>query len=300
MTQGISTYLFFFCLPFCSSGLSYEASFPTKAVIIPPENDPAPAVVTVPSSTNPVTITQVLVPFQDPVNLPGPATNPVTTPGTIPGAQPVTNPVTTYPAPSAGVPLMTAPPAAVTGDPAVSGQGWCVARSGTPEAALQAGLDYACGSGGADCATIQQGSSCYEPNTLENHASYAFNSYYQRNPARSSCDFGGTAMITNVNPSSGTCIYPSSSSSSSGPSPMAGTNPSPTTASSSVPALPGFSPPPPVVSTGNPPASGSTAEFYGSPPSIASSTSMAPSLQPFIGCAILVTSLATARLISVQ
>lgn len=94
-----------------------------------------------------------------------------------------------------------APPAVGNNAPAVPGQSWCVARGGLPEAVLQVGLDYACGIGGADCSTIQQGGSCYNPNSLENHASYAFNSYYQKNPVQTSCDFGGAAMVTNVNPS---------------------------------------------------------------------------------------------------
>ncbi|ONK61429.1 uncharacterized protein A4U43_C08F29810 [Asparagus officinalis] len=60
---------------------------------------------------------------------------------------------------------------------------------------------------------------CYNPNSLQAHASYAFNSYYQRNPVPSSCDFGGTATLVTTNPSSGTCNFPSSSSSGSSVNP---------------------------------------------------------------------------------
>ncbi|GFY89111.1 O-Glycosyl hydrolases family 17 protein [Actinidia rufa] len=175
-------------------------TFPTTPVTIPPDNNPTPTIVTVPS-TNPAS-----TPLTVPSTNPAPITNPVTTPGAVPGTQPITNPVTTYPAPSTGIPVTTpvtnpvAPPA-MTGSPAVPGQSWCVARSGSPEASLQSALDYACGIGGADCSVIQQGASCYNPNTMENHASYAFNSYYQKNPVQTSCDFGGTAIITNMNPS---------------------------------------------------------------------------------------------------
>jgi hypothetical protein len=43
--------------------------------------------------------------------------------------------------------------------------------------------------------------SCFNPDTVRDHASYAFNSYYQKNPVQTSCDFGGTAVLTSTNPS---------------------------------------------------------------------------------------------------
>ncbi|KAK1434524.1 hypothetical protein QVD17_00271 [Tagetes erecta] len=150
-----------------------------------------------------------------------PITNPVTTPGvntapgivTVPGTNPAMNPVN-QPVPVSN-PVTTPTPS--TNPPAGNGRGqsWCIAKSGASQAVLQSALDYACGIGGADCATIQQGSSCFEPATLQNHASYAFNSYYQKNPVPTSCDFGGAAALTTTNPSTGSCVYPSSSSSSS-------------------------------------------------------------------------------------
>jgi hypothetical protein len=67
-----------------------------------------------------------------------------------------------------------------------------------------AGLDYACSpAGGADCAPIQAGSGlCFLPNTLAAHASYAYNSIFQRSGAApGACDFAGTATITLTDPS---------------------------------------------------------------------------------------------------
>ncbi|XP_021836284.2 PLASMODESMATA CALLOSE-BINDING PROTEIN 2-like isoform X2 [Spinacia oleracea] len=51
--------------------------------------------------------------------------------------------------------------------------------------------------------------SCFYPNTLHDHASYAFNTYYQNNPIPNSCNFAGTALLTSTNPSTETCQYPS-------------------------------------------------------------------------------------------
>ncbi|RAL54337.1 hypothetical protein DM860_001465 [Cuscuta australis] len=96
---------------------------------------------------------------------------------------------------------------------AMSGSGeatWCVARSEASDAALQRALDYACGAG-ADCIPLQSDGLCFLPNTLLAHASYAFNSYYQRRAmAPGSCDFSGTANVAKTDPSYGSCVYPSS------------------------------------------------------------------------------------------
>ncbi|KAJ7520622.1 hypothetical protein O6H91_19G014000 [Diphasiastrum complanatum] len=55
---------------------------------------------------------------------------------------------------------------------------WCVVNSDAIDGKLlQSGLDYGCGVGKADCQAILPGASCYDPNTLSAHASYAFNSY---------------------------------------------------------------------------------------------------------------------------
>ncbi|XP_068661428.1 glucan endo-1,3-beta-glucosidase 3-like [Aristolochia californica] len=212
-----------------------------------------PTVLVPPPAAIPVTNPATSPPVTNPVTAP-PVTNPVTTPVTVPETPPMTNPVTTYPfPPPGGTPVETpvttpvtfpGPPPGTTLSPVVSGQSWCVAKMGAMDTALQMALDYACGIGGADCSAIQQGGPCYTPNSFHDHASYAFNNYYQKNPTPTSCDFGGAAMLTNINPSSGSCVYPSSSGSSGSPSSVLNTNNFTTTTSI-------FGSTPPGVTTSN-------------------------------------------------
>uniref|UniRef100_J3KV10 X8 domain-containing protein n=1 Tax=Oryza brachyantha TaxID=4533 RepID=J3KV10_ORYBR len=172
----------------------------TNPTITIPSLNPLPTPITAPSMVNP-SISPAPVTYP----LPTPSTSaptasiiiPVTSPSTVPTSPPATNP-TTNPI----VPAFSMSPPGPTTVPVVSGQQvWCVAKAGSAQPALQNALDYACGIGGADCSAIQPSGSCYYPNTLDAHASYAFNSYYRRSPAPSSCDFGGAALLVNVNPS---------------------------------------------------------------------------------------------------
>ncbi|XP_042983863.1 glucan endo-1,3-beta-glucosidase 3-like isoform X4 [Carya illinoinensis] len=90
-------------------------------------------------------------------------------------------------------------------------QTFCVAKSGSDSKMLQAALDWACGPGKVDCSPLLQGQSCYDPNTVVAHATYAFNAYFQH-MAKSSgtCDFKGVATITTTDPSHGSCRFPGS------------------------------------------------------------------------------------------
>ncbi|KAH7294587.1 hypothetical protein KP509_27G008500 [Ceratopteris richardii] len=87
---------------------------------------------------------------------------------------------------------------------------YCVANANVNETQLQAALNWACaiGQGNVDCSSIQEGGSCYNPNTIVAHATFAFNSYYiAQNGASTACDFNGLASISTTNPSSGSCVY---------------------------------------------------------------------------------------------
>ncbi|MQM14880.1 hypothetical protein Taro_047815 [Colocasia esculenta] len=78
---------------------------------------------------------------------------------------------------------------------------WCIADEQTPDEVLQMALDWACGKGGANCSMIQENQSCYLPNTIRDHASCAFNSYYQNFKNKGgSCYFNAAAMITESDP----------------------------------------------------------------------------------------------------
>ncbi|KAL3529766.1 hypothetical protein ACH5RR_009088 [Cinchona calisaya] len=103
---------------------------------------------------------------------------------------------------------------------------FCVARQDVEDKKLQSGLNWACGQGQANCTAIQTGQPCYFPDTLQNHASYAYNDYYQKmHSIGGTCDFDDTAMTTSQDPSYGSCKFTGRSISSTGglfPSPAFG------------------------------------------------------------------------------
>ncbi|KAE8652861.1 PLASMODESMATA CALLOSE-BINDING PROTEIN 5-like [Cucumis sativus] len=85
---------------------------------------------------------------------------------------------------------------------------WCIADEQVPDDELQRALDWACGKGGADCRNIQMKQPCFYPNTVRDHASYAFNSYYQKFKHKgATCYFNSAAMVTSLDPSHGSCKF---------------------------------------------------------------------------------------------
>lgn len=91
-------------------------------------------------------------------------------------------------------------------------QTFCTAKEGADSKMLQAALDWACGPGKVDCAPLLQGQSCYEPDNVASHATYAFDTYYHlMGKAPGSCDFNGVAAITTTDPSHGSCMFVTSS-----------------------------------------------------------------------------------------
>ncbi|KAH0671304.1 hypothetical protein KY285_023998 [Solanum tuberosum] len=144
------------------------------------------------------------------------------TPPLTPGAMPTPLlPTLPPPSPTAQTPQHNAPkPPAVNQPPPNSSHSsspppskkpenavWCVAKPTVPADLIQQALDYACGSG-AGCDAIQPNGACYQPTTLLSHASYAFNSYWQKKKqGGGTCDFGGTAMLVTVDPSYDQCRF---------------------------------------------------------------------------------------------
>ncbi|XP_022999582.1 glucan endo-1,3-beta-glucosidase 8-like isoform X1 [Cucurbita maxima] len=84
---------------------------------------------------------------------------------------------------------------------------WCVLNPNVKDwEGLAYSVDYACSL--SDCTALEYGSSCNQL-SAEGNASYAFNMYYQMNSQKSwNCDFSGMAVVTQEDPSYGSCQFP--------------------------------------------------------------------------------------------
>ncbi|CAI9089272.1 OLC1v1023819C1 [Oldenlandia corymbosa var. corymbosa] len=100
-----------------------------------------------------------------------------------------------------------------SGGAAAAGELWCVAKNNAQDSVLQTALDWACGQGGANCSPIQRGGPCYDASDIQRTASFAFNDYYLKHGmTEDSCNFSNSADVTSLNPSYGSCKFPSSKS----------------------------------------------------------------------------------------
>ncbi|KAG2317104.1 hypothetical protein Bca52824_020226 [Brassica carinata] len=96
--------------------------------------------------------------------------------------------------------------------PTISAQNgpWCVANRKVSDQVVQAAAVWTCQQSGVDCSRIQLGQNCFLPNTIKDHASVVFNTYYQHFKHQGgSCDFHGAAVITQTDPSHGSCQFES-------------------------------------------------------------------------------------------
>ncbi|KAF5728125.1 extensin-like [Tripterygium wilfordii] len=176
---------------------------PPESILIPspPEAFPSPPSI-VPNPPETVPSPFIFIPSppyiepSPPSFIPSPPTYIPSPTGFVPSPS-VFKPPVVFPPPAVPPPRNTAPTTAL----------WCVAKPTVPDPIIQEAMNYACGSG-ADCYSIQPSGPCFEPNTLFAHASFAFNSYWQKTRAAGgTCEFGGTSMLVTVDPSYDGCHF---------------------------------------------------------------------------------------------
>jgi hypothetical protein len=104
--------------------------------------------------------------------------------------------------PTGESPILATPPLS-------AGSGtWCVSNAAADPTTLENALNFACGANAAFCTAIQVGQSCYLPNTVASHASWALNNYWQNyKAAGGSCSFDGAGVLTSTDPSKGTVPF---------------------------------------------------------------------------------------------
>ncbi|CAH8364151.1 unnamed protein product [Eruca vesicaria subsp. sativa] len=83
---------------------------------------------------------------------------------------------------------------------------WCVAKQEATDKQLQANIDWVC-SQGTDCKDISPGGICFDNNNIKSRSSFIMNVYYQsKGGSEEACNFSGSGVVTNTNPSTGTCV----------------------------------------------------------------------------------------------
>ncbi|XP_039071122.1 glucan endo-1,3-beta-glucosidase 12-like [Hibiscus syriacus] len=186
-------------------------------VIVQPTND---------SNTQPYGVSPPfsLPPFDSlpPSNRPPYFPPPSSTSGTVPSPTPtsssgpissppsyIPSPFGSHTSPLVFLPPIVYPPPTVPPPPYVAPNSalWCVAKPSVPDPIVQEAMNYACVAG-ADCDSIQPSGSCFQPDSLFAHASYAFNSYWQKTKVDGgTCEFGGTAILVAADPSYDGCQF---------------------------------------------------------------------------------------------
>ncbi|OIW21189.1 hypothetical protein TanjilG_30785 [Lupinus angustifolius] len=84
---------------------------------------------------------------------------------------------------------------------------WCIAKYLANDTELKNNILYVCDFLD-DCKLIQPGGSCFIPDTLINHASVVMNEYYAKKGRNTwNCYFSGSGLITQSDPSYGSCKY---------------------------------------------------------------------------------------------
>ncbi|CAN6280586.1 unnamed protein product [Urochloa humidicola] len=103
------------------------------------------------------------------------------------------------------------PPA--TNDRPYPGPLWCVVstdKGPVNETAVAEQVAAACTDKAGLCDAVRPGGACYLPNTVAAHASYVFSAHWNSfSEDYGGCYFGGLAVETTVDPSHGSCRFPS-------------------------------------------------------------------------------------------
>ncbi|KAL1545314.1 putative glucan endo-1,3-beta-glucosidase A6 [Salvia divinorum] len=91
------------------------------------------------------------------------------------------------------------------------GKIWCVLGTKTTrEVDLAPAVEFACLQGNTTCNELAPGGACYTPVSIMSHANYAFSSYWAKfRGDGASCYFDGLAVQTIIDPSHGSCKFPS-------------------------------------------------------------------------------------------